>query len=212
MLIGTLPHTLANSSTVKSDLRRLLPVATILLIVMLGATLRSVRALFVVSVPFLAALPAIGITSLICGSVSALALGFGIVLLGIAVDFAVHLYLGLSRSQRSDGEVLRELRIPVFFASMTTVTVFMVLLLSDVASHRQMAILALSGVILAVSFAWLLIPLVARKKNSGQKGLTGPCAIHTDGSVGKVSETGRYRLDDRDLLRSGRMAAIELQW
>lgn len=186
-LIGTLPHTMANSSTVKNDLRRLLPVATVLLVILLAATLRSIRAVFVISVPFLAAFPAIGVTSLIFGSVSALALGFGIVLLGIGVDFAVHLYLGLSRGKRSAGEVLRELRTPVFFASMTTITVFLVLLLSEVPSHRQMATLALSGIVLAVTFTWLLIPMVAPREQNRQAVFPG----QAPGTLGRALE--RYR-------------------
>ena len=86
-VIGSLPHTLANSRSIKHDLRILLPTATILLVILLGAALRNIRALIVLSVPFMAAPLAIGITSLIFGKISALALGFGIVLLGIAVDF-----------------------------------------------------------------------------------------------------------------------------
>ena len=186
VLIGTLPHTLANSSTVKSDLRRLLPVATILLAILLAATLRSFRAVFVISVPFLAALPAIGLTSLIFGSVSALALGFGIVLLGIGVDFSVHLYLALARSDRSTGEVLKTLRTPVFFASMTTITVFLVLLLSEVPSHRQMATLALLGIILAVIFSRILIPMIAPKKKCESE----MAPVHAQSEA--IARLGRY--------------------
>ena len=133
-IIGTLPHTLANSQSVKRDLKRLLPAATILLLFLLGATLRNVRAVVVLSVPFLAALPAVGLTSYLYGSVSALALGFGIVLLGIAVDFSIHLYIALNREPGPRLQVLRKIGKPIFFASTTTASVFFVLLFSDVNS------------------------------------------------------------------------------
>ncbi len=159
-MIGTLPHTLANSRIVKNDLRLLLPLATILLITLLGLTLKNVRALVVLSVPFLAAPPAIAMTMAVFGEVSGLALGFGIVLLGIAVDFSIHLYLTLSKGEGSQKDLLKSVGKPVFFATLTTSAVFIVLFFSQVASHRQMATLALTGILLAVLFAWLLIPTI----------------------------------------------------
>ncbi|WP_419175750.1 MMPL family transporter [Desulfosediminicola sp.] len=158
-IIGTLPHTLANSRSIKHDLRVLLPAASILLVVLLGGVLRDIRILVVFAVPFLGAPPAIAITSGIYGSISGMALGFGIVILGIAVDFSVHLFLAL-REGKNRAEAMRAIRRPMIFATMTTLAVLCVLLFSDVPSHRQMATLAISGVVFAVGFAWLLIPTV----------------------------------------------------
>jgi predicted exporter len=109
---------------------------------------------------------AIGITSLIFGKISALALGFGIVLLGIAVDFSIHLYLALSREDGSRREVMAKVGRPILFATLTTVSVLAVLFLSEVASHRQMATLAFFGVLLAVLFAWLVIPTIVPEKKT----------------------------------------------
>lgn len=163
-VIGSLPHTLANSRSIQHDLRILLPAATILLTILLGATLKNIRAVIVLGVPFMAAPLAIGITSLVFGKVSALSLGFGIVLLGIAVDFSIHLYLALSREQGTQSEILKKVGRPVFFAMLTTASVLSVLFFSEVPSHRQMATLAFSGVLLAVLFAWLAIPTIIPKK------------------------------------------------
>lgn len=164
-IIGSLPHTLANSSIIKRDLRLLLPLASILLCILLGSTLRDVRAIVVLAVPFLAAPLAIGITSLLHGQISGLALGFGIVLLGIGVDFSIHLFWSLKKGAGSHQELLQALKRPIFFATLTTSTVFIVLLFSAVVSHQQMALLALSGVLLAVVFAWLLIPTIVPTEN-----------------------------------------------
>ncbi len=164
-IIGSLPHTLANSRIVKKDLQLLLPLASLLLCILLGFTLRDVRALVVLAVPFLAAPIAIGITSHLHGQISGLALGFGIVLLGIGVDFSIHLFWTLKKGRGTRPERLQSLKRPIFFASVTTSTVFVVLLFSAVVSHQQMALLALSGVLLAVVFAWLLIPTVISTGN-----------------------------------------------
>jgi predicted exporter len=177
-IIGSLPHTLANSRSIQRDLRLLLPVAAILLLLLLGITLRDIRAFIVFSVPFMAALPAIAVTAVFFGNISMLALGFGIVLLGIAVDFSIHLYLTLSRDKGTQKELLRRVRKPFIFATLTTTSVLTILLFSEVASHRQMATLALAGVLLAVFFAWLVIPTIVPEKEQKKNG-TGPqnCSV-----------------------------------
>ena len=168
-VIGSLPHTLANSRSIQHDLRTLLPIASILLLILLGVTLRNIRAFVVLSVPFFAAPLAMSATNLVFGKVSALALGFGIVLLGIAVDFSIHLYLALTYERGERGEILRRIRGPITFATLTTASVFVVLLFSRVPSHQQMAMLALTGVLFAVMFSWLVIPTIAVPRQNREK-------------------------------------------
>lgn len=163
-VIGTLPHTLANVNSIRHDLRTLIPIATLLLSALLLLGLRSLKAFFVLMIPFLAAPAAIGITSLIYGQIGGLALGFGIVLLGIAVDFAIHLYLALRFDNGMRYEALRKIRKPILLAALTTTSVFVVLLFSQVPSHRQMATLALIGILMAVLLSYLIIPMVIPSK------------------------------------------------
>ena len=160
-VIGPLPHTLANARTIERDLKRLLPLAFGALVFLLLLFLRSWRALLVVAVPFLSAPVAVALLGRIFDGISIMALGFGIVLLGISVDFAVHIYLAMVHGRGSASERLRGVRLPVLMAGATTLSVFAVLLFSDVPSHRQMATLALCGVSLAMVFAWLLVPTLA---------------------------------------------------
>ena len=159
-LIGTLPHTLANSRTIMSDLRLLLPLASVALLLLLLFSLRSLRGFLVYLIPFLAAPPAILLTWLIHGTLSGMALGFGIVLLGIGIDFGVHLYLGLISEKGSRQEILTRMMKPICYATATSCGVFVVLLFSEVPVHRQMASLALIGLLLAVFLARLLIPSI----------------------------------------------------
>ena len=166
-VIGSLPHTLTNARSIQHDLRALLPIATILLLLLLGIALRDGRALLVFGIPFLAAPLAVCATACIFGEISRLALGFGIVLLGISVDFAVHLYLALTRESGGHELVLQRIRRPIILATLTTISVFIVLLFSQVPSHKQMATLALISTLLAVSVSWLVIPSIATSGKSG---------------------------------------------
>jgi len=158
-IIGPLPHTLANAETIRRDLGRLLPVAIVALIVFLLLFLRDWRALLLIAMPFLAAPPAIALLAGVYGEVSAMALGFGIVLLGIGVDFAVHIYVSVRSG--SDTKIPEDLRGSLLMAFLTTVGVFAVLLLSMVPAHRQMALLAIAGLSWSLFLAWQLVPLLA---------------------------------------------------
>mgnify|MGYP000462689110 CR=1 FL=1 len=161
-IIGPLPHTLANVNTIKGDLGKLLPIAVIALVLFLLVFLRDWRALLLVAMPFFAAPPAIALLGVVHGKVSAMALGFGIVLLGIGVDFAIHIYVGC-RSAQSPGKIPNDLRKSLIMAFLTTITVFTVLLLSKIPAHRQMAFLAITGLSWALILAWQLIPSIAGK-------------------------------------------------
>ena len=163
-VIGTLPHTLANARAVRTDLRRLLPLASLILFIFFFLIFRDPRVLLVVAIPFMAAPMAIAILTLLYDRVSSIALGFGIVLLGISVDPAIHIYLALSRDPGAKDAILSGLKRPVILSTATTLAVFVVLLFSDVPSQRQMAALALAGVSLAVILAWILVPTLATRK------------------------------------------------
>ncbi len=165
-IIGPLPHTVVNAQTVEKDLKRLLPLAFIALLLLLLTTLKKLRAVFVVAIPFFAAPLAVLVVAHVFGAISIMALGFGIVLLGISVDFAVHIYLAQTRGESNAQDRLHSLRQPIGMASATTLGVFAVLLFSSVPSHRQMALLALIGVGLAVLFSWFLVPIIAGNNQS----------------------------------------------
>lgn len=157
-LIGALPHTLANVKTIKNDLKTLIPIATITLALYLFAVFRKWKSFLVLCVPFLAVPPSIALLHFYSHKISGLALGFGIVLLGIAVDFAIHIYFALEKQSGPPKLVLKRLRKPLFMALCTTIGVFFILLYSSVSSHRQMAFLAICGVSFALLISRLLIP------------------------------------------------------
>lgn len=169
-ITGALPHTLANARAIQGDLNRLLPMAAVFLGAVFLLALRDLRGLFVIVIPLLAFPPALAVLKSVDGRGSLIALGFGIALLGIAADFALHLFVGLTRGGMTEKETLKQLRKPIAMAALTTLSVFAVLRLSEVPAHRQMALLAFSGTALAALFGWFLVPTVAQKR--GRSGRT----------------------------------------
>jgi len=178
-VIGPLPHTLANANTIRRDLSRLLPATLVALVLVLLLVLRDWRGLAVVAIPFLAAPPAVAVLALFYPHPSAMALGFGIVLLGIGVDFAIHLYLG-GRVEHGRMLISPQLRSSLLLAAATTISVFVVLLFSQVPAHRQMATLAIVGLALALFLAWRLIPLLPARP-SPKLGNTSFCPSRPTG-------------------------------
>lgn len=163
-IIGSLPHTLANSRTIREDLNVLLSVSFVAFLVLFVVMLRDWRGILVIAVPFLAAPPAMALLSLFYTKISAMALGFGIVLIGIADDFSIHIFMALTKEQGSRREILGRLKAPLLLAAITTVIVFVVLLFSQVPSHRQMALLAIFGILTAFVLSWFLVPTLVKEE------------------------------------------------
>ena len=63
--------------------------------------MRRRRALLVFLLPIVILGPALALTGLVDGSVSAITIGFGAVLLGVTIDYGLHVYFSLADLKRS---------------------------------------------------------------------------------------------------------------
>ena len=161
-VIGTLPHTLANARMVNRDLKLLLTLATVAIVLLFWCFTRDLRSFALVLIPLLSAPFALLAAGVVSGwKVSGIALAFGVVLIGIAVDFSVHIYMyARERGKRiglgdiASSPVARS----IIMAYLTTAGVFVVLLFSQIPAHRQMALMALAGLSVALVLAFALVP------------------------------------------------------
>ena len=173
---GPLIHTLSNAETVKEDLARLLPLSMAALFLILFLFFPVLHGLVLAALPFLAAAPAMLVTAAAAGDgrVDPIALGFGMALTGIAVDFAIHLY-GAYRADMEEGlsgesglgRAVRAVRRPLIMAAATTFSVFATLFMSSVPIHRQMALFAMSGLASALLLSFWIVPDLARCRITG---------------------------------------------
>ncbi len=164
-IIGPLPHTLANARIVNHDLRFLLSLATVAIIVLFLIFTRDLRSLLLVFVPLLSAPFAIVATgALFNWKISGIALAFGVVLIGIAVDFSVHIYMHMrceAGAEGSSGILGKPFMRSIFMAYLTTAGVFVVLMFSQIPAHRQMAVLAIAGLTVALMLSIVIVPGIA---------------------------------------------------
>lgn len=151
-------YTAANARAIQGDLVRVMSVSVLGILTLFLVFLRHWRALFVFAVPCSVVGMAAGGVALVYGTVSGITLGFGAVLLGITVDYALHVYLALRHEGDVPEQILTKVARPVLFGGLTTLGAFAVLLQSDLPGQRQLAIFSMAGIGLGLLLALTVLP------------------------------------------------------
>ncbi len=157
-LLSSHRYTVANSTSIQRDLRWILGVSLAALLLIFGIFLRNWRAIFVFLVPVFVLIFALIPVILAFHEVSAITIGFGAVLLGISVDFALHVYFAMRLNDGAPGEVLGAICRPMTFCALTTIGAFAVMLLSALPGQRQLAVFSASGIACGLLLSLFLLP------------------------------------------------------
>ena len=159
-LISGHPYTLANAETIQQDMKLVLLVSGIGILLLFFLFLRSLRALVVYPLPLFSMVAAVVVTGSCFEAVSGITIGFGAVLLGITIDFGLHVYFALQygRCQQGREQLLRAVSRPVLFGGLTSLAAFAVLLSSELPGQRQLAVFAMVGIVTALLLALLFLP------------------------------------------------------
>ncbi len=159
-LISGHPYTLANAETIQADMKRVLLVSCIGILLLFFVFLRSWRALFVYLLPLFSMATAVVATGVCFGTVSGITIGFGAVMLGITIDYGLHVYFAwrYGRVKQGGEQLLRAVSRPVLFGGMTSLAAFSVLLTSALPGQRQLAVFAMTGIGTALFLALLFLP------------------------------------------------------
>jgi len=152
--------TLDNSLTIQKDVKRTLT-ALSLAIIIIGALFFRQK-FFVILIFFPACFGltlASAIISFFNHEVSAIAIGCGAVLVGITVDFGIHLLFHLDQTdqtgEKEASKLFSTMSRPLATCSGTTAIALFSLLFSSIPGQRQMGLFAGTGVIIAALFAGL---------------------------------------------------------
>jgi uncharacterized protein len=184
-LVGAQRYTLANARAIQGDLWRILSASSLALVLLFVVLLRSLRSIWVFVIP-VAALAVSGVAVLaVYGAVSAITVGFGAVLLGISVDFGLHVYYALASGEAPPEATVAEVARPVVFGALTTIGAFAVLLFSDLPGQRQLAVFSIAGLIAALALALLVLPHLLR---------SGPPPAAPAGPAGGFSRPLRWTI------------------
>jgi predicted exporter len=151
-------YTVANATAIQKDMVVVIGASLAALLLLFFIFMREYRALSVFLLPVIVLGPALALTGLIDGSISAITIGFGAVLLGIAIDYGLHIYFAFKSGTRSPAATLQIMTPPLLGAALTTIGAFSVQLLSALPGQRQLALFAICGIILALLLALFVLP------------------------------------------------------
>ena len=121
----------------------------------------SVSSVLLISVPLAGAmLIATAVTTLIWGSIHGISLAFGATLLGVALDYPVHL-IGHARPGERLAQSVPRVWPTLRLGVLTTVLGFTAMLTADFAGIQQLAVFSISGLLSAALLTrYLLVPMV----------------------------------------------------
>ena len=143
----------SNASQIKKDSYISTAVAVILIVILLGMFFRNVRSIVLLVVPVIfGALFSVTLLFFIKGTISAIAVGAGSAILGIAINYTLH-FLVHYKHCGSVELTIKDLAAPLIVGSITTVGAFLSLLFVSseaLGDFGLFAALALTGTILFV--------------------------------------------------------------
>ncbi|WP_298612162.1 1-acyl-sn-glycerol-3-phosphate acyltransferase [uncultured Odoribacter sp.] len=147
-----------NAERIKTDAWQTMLLALVLMVGLLGWFFRSIWPLFLVCLPV-----AFGVAlslTLLClfkGNVSAIAIGTGAVILGIAVDYSLH-YLIHLKHEPDPRMALQDIVSPMLIGNITTVGAFLSLLFISAAAMRDLGLFAAFALVGTILFVLCFMP------------------------------------------------------
>lgn len=151
-------YTVANADAIQKDLLVVLAVSSLGILILYLGFVRTWRGLMVYAIPFAALLAGIAAVAATSSAVSGITIGFGAVLMGLSVDYGLHVYYAVQSGPSAVKALTRVCR-PILFCWLTTCGVFSMLFLSSLPGQRQLALFTISGLSAAMLLALVALPV-----------------------------------------------------
>jgi len=150
----------ANAEQIKSDIQFTVGVAMVLLILVFIFFYRKIYVPIVLFVPTIfGGLLAVAFLYVLRQEISAISLGIGSVLLGVTLDYSLHILTHI-RNNETLKSLYLDVTEPILMSSLTTSLAFLCLLFLDSQALQDLGIFAAISVLGASLFALFFIPLV----------------------------------------------------
>ncbi|PWI29944.1 glycerol acyltransferase [Flavobacteriaceae bacterium LYZ1037] len=162
----------ANAKQIKKDIQLTVGIAISVLLLILILFYRKLSVPLILFTPTaFGALLAVALLFLIRTKISAISLGIGSVLLGITLDYALHILTHI-RSNNNVKALYQEITKPILMSSLTTALAFLCLLFLDSQALQDLGLFASISVLGSSFFALIFIPLVYKNKSETAKKTT----------------------------------------
>jgi 1-acyl-sn-glycerol-3-phosphate acyltransferase len=166
--LGTLPIAVANAQQIKKDIALSVSIAIVIIILLIYYFFRRKRNLWLILLPsFFGITVALLFFAVFKQKVSVISLSIGSVLLGITVNYALHLLTDL-RHNPNVKEVIKNIAAPILVGSLTTALAFSFLMLLSSPALKQLGLFAAISTIFAAISTILFLPVFVSlsKRNS----------------------------------------------
>lgn len=148
----------ANAAKIKKDVMITVSIATIALVLVISLFFRRKFIFIAILLPVaFGGLASLALLFLIKGKVSAIALGVGSILMGITIDFSLHIFTHY-RSTRSVERVIKDVAQPMLMSCFTTAAAFLCLQFANSEVLRDLGLFAALSLISSALFAILVLP------------------------------------------------------
>ncbi|MEP0263978.1 1-acyl-sn-glycerol-3-phosphate acyltransferase [Dokdonia sp.] len=148
-----------NARQIKDDIQLTVSIAMSILLIILILFYKKVSIPIILFIPTVfGGLFAVALLYLIRGEISAISLGIGSILLGITLDYSLHILTHI-RSNNDIKTLYKDITKPILMSSLTTSLAFLCLLFLSSRALQDLGIFASISVLSASVFALLFIPL-----------------------------------------------------
>ncbi|HAF28778.1 MAG TPA: glycerol acyltransferase [Bacteroidales bacterium] len=162
---GAAAVAVGNANRIKEDIKLTVTIALIVLLVFMSLFFRKKSIFLILFLPAIfGGSMSLAILYLIKGSISAISLGIGSVLLGITVDYSLHLFTHY-RSIGDVKKVLKDITIPVMMSTLTTASAFLCLLFVSSKALQDLGMFAAISVVVAALFSLIVLPHFLKKRD-----------------------------------------------
>lgn len=150
---------------IQQESRLLSLIASIALAALLFLAYRHWPYLLLAALPLLSALlVSCLVTGWVFGELHGITLAFGITLLGVTLDYPIHLFSHLQAAERPS-ETMRRIWLTLRLGVLTTCLGYLVLITTDFDGLRQLGVFTLTGLITAALCSRYLLPLLLTQSN-----------------------------------------------
>lgn len=156
----------SNANRIKSDIYITVSLAFILLIFLLTYFFKNKLIILIIFIPVVfGALISIAFLVIFKDSISAVSLGVGSVLLGISIDYSLHLITHLRESNDKE-KSLKDVSLPLLMSSITTAIAFMCLFFVHSDALHDLALFTSISVVASALITLILLPHLIKKNNN----------------------------------------------
>lgn len=158
-----------NAAQIKNDIILTVSMAVVMVVLLIALFYRSKRLYLIIFLPaILAVITSMAILFLIRGELSAIALGLGSVLVGISIDYVLHIFTH-HQEVGNIKKVLKDVAEPILISAATTASAFFGLLIVSAPAMQDMGLFAGISILFSALFSLIFIPLFLKDGKETKK-------------------------------------------